>query len=327
MRCVASEQTVTPIISKCQADMRAALERLDVAAELSSVVERYKTGGVPPGEIQFDDLSLDPSQARGVLAPSQPIQLSIQAESGVFLYQEKRTLQRKIKEREEQVEKGEREILALTKMVNTYKANPKFGCPDKLCEQLELSAQGVEILKSGLQLLQGELDRVLSRLEIIKMSNETYYYTHYSQYGEFGSSDISKEYESIDEIKPNRGNIFYGHCDDDDQDKSKSLDQISDYTPSSTVYDWVSHYAKSPSPPPPPLPSQPPIQLLAHVVALYPFVAELENSLSMEEGEQLVVTEPDAEGWTRVRRLDRKDSEGDDVIEGFVPSSFLKFIS
>ena len=90
----------------------------------------------------------------------------------------------------------------------------------------------------------------------------------------------------------------------------------------------MSHYAKSPSPPPPPLPSQPPIQLLAHVVALYPFVAELENSLSMEEGEELVVTEPDVEGWTRVRRCPGNDDRDDrEIIEGFVPSSFIKFLS
>ena len=88
-RCVASEQTVAPIISKCQEDMMAALEKVDVKAELSSVVERNKTGGVPPGEIQFDDLSLDPSQVRGVITPSEPIELSIKSESGVFLYQKK----------------------------------------------------------------------------------------------------------------------------------------------------------------------------------------------------------------------------------------------
>ena len=324
-RCVASEQSVMPIISKCQEDMRLTLEQVEVGTELTAVVERYKTGGVPPGEIQFEDLSLDPGQMRGVLSLGQPIQLSIQAESGVFLYQEKRTLQRKIKEQDEQIEKGEREIQALTKMVNTYKANPKFGCPDKLCEQLEMSVQRVDILKSGVQLLQGELERILSRLEIIKMSNETYYYTStYSDYSlsrkasEFGSSDISKEYESIEEIKTKKPSVsFYGESDGDG-DKASSVDQ--------KVYQWVRSCSKSPSPPPPPLPAQPPVQLLARVVALYPFVGEVENSLSMEEGEQLVVTEPDAEGWTRVRRLERRCPE-DEITEGFVPSSFIKFIS
>ena len=317
---------MAPIISKCQEDMRQYLDKVDVVAELASVVERYKTGGVPPSEIQFDDLSLE------VLIPSEPIQLSIQSESGVFLYQEKRKLEKKIKQQEEEIQKGEREILGLTKMINTYKANPKFGCADQLCEQLEMSAQRVEILQSGVQLLQGELERVLSRLEIIKMSNETYYYSSYSSY----SRASEAEYESIDKVGPaqtnSRDNIFYGYCGQElglaDEKQANSLGEIETYT--NKVYDWVSHCAKSPSPPPPPLPSEPPIQLLSRVVALYPFQGEPENSLSVEAGEQLLVTDPDIDGWTRVRRLEDNGSK-DDITEpskeGFVPSSFIKFIS
>ena len=346
-RCVASEQTVAPIISKCQEDMRQCLDKLDVVAELASVVERYKTGGVPPTEIQFDDLSLE------VLIPSEPIQLSIQSESGVFLYQEKRKLEKKIKQQEEEIERGEREILGLTKMINTYKANPKFGCADQLCEQLEMSAQRVEILRSGVQLLQGELGRVLSRLEIIKMSNETYYYSNYSNYTSCsghsrdrpGSRASEAEYESLDKLglpaqpaqpaQPartnKRDNIFYGYCGQElglaDEKQAHSLGEIESYT--NKVYDWITDCAKSPSPPPPPLPSEPPIQLLSRVVALYPFQGEVENSLRVEGGEELLVTEPDIEGWTRVRRLDSdsKDDMTDPSKEGFVPSSFIKFIA
>ena len=335
-RCVASEQTVAPIISKCQEDMRHCLDNLDVVAELASVVERYKTGGVPPTEIQFDDLSLE------VLIPSEPIQLSIQSESGVFLYQEKRKLEKKIKQQEEEIERGEREILGLTKMINTYKANPKFGCADQLCEQLEMSAQRVEILRSGVQLLQGELGRVLSRLEIIKMSNETYYYSSYTSYSghsrdRLGSRASEAEYESLDKVAAqparanNRDNIFYGYCGQElglaDEKQAISLGEIESYT--NKVYDWITDCARSPSPPPPPLPSEPPIQLLSRVVALYPYQGEVENSLRVEGGEELLVTEPDIEGWTRVRRLesDSKDDMTDPSKEGFVPSSFIKFVA
>ena len=326
---MASEQTVAPIISKCQEDMRHHLDQVDVVAELSSVVERYKTGGVPPSEIQFDDLSLE------VLIPSEPIQLSIQSESGVFLYQEKRKLEKKIKQQEEEIQKGEREILGLTKMINTYKANPKFGCAEKLCEQLEMSAQRVEILRSGVQLVQGELERVLSRLEIIKMSNETYYWTNYSSYSREtpDSRSSEAEYESIDKVRPVqaniRDNIFYGYCGQDlglaDEKQANSLEEIASYT--TKVYDWVNHCSQTPSPPPPPVPSEPPIQLLSRVVALYPFQGEVENSLSMEGGEELLVTESDIDGWTRVRRLESKDDITGPSSEGFVPSSFIKFIS
>ena len=116
-----------------------------------------------------------------------------------------------------------------------------------------------------------------------------------------------------------------------DEKQANSLDEIVSYTASynntNKVYNWVNQCSQSPSPPPPPVPSEPPIQLLSRVVALYPFHGEVENSLSMEEGEELLVTEPDIDGWTRVRRLASEDDITDPCKEGFVPSSFIKFIS
>ena len=66
--------------------------------------------------------------------------------------------------------------------------------------------------------------------------------------------------------------------------------------------------------------------IVCSVVALYPFTGEVENSINMEEGEQFYVTEPDVEGWTRVRRLSN-NMEGGGRLEGFVPSSFIKYTS
>ena len=66
--------------------------------------------------------------------------------------------------------------------------------------------------------------------------------------------------------------------------------------------------------------------MLSRVVALYPFTGEVESSVNMEEGEQFFVTEPDVEGWTRVRRLGTS-REGGAQLEGFVPSSFIKYTS
>ena len=81
----------------------------------------------------------------------------------------------------------------------------------------------------------------------------------------------------------------------------------------------------SAAPPPPPLPSEPPIQVLSRVVALYPFTGEAETSISMAEGEQFFVTEQDVEGWTRVRRVSADPEIAQ--VEGFVPSSFIKYTS
>lgn len=329
--------------------METLLRGINVKQEMSMVIERHKTGAVPPTEIQFDDLSC-PGLLAGVLANSEPLVLKAQADSGKSLYQEKRQIEKKIKAQEDQIQKGCKEIVALRKMVSTYKANPKFGCSDKLCEQLDMSVQRVEVLKSGVMLMRGELDRVQSKLEIIKMSNESYYQSNYgsvagsrtpdpsdiyysAEVRSVRSEDLDKEYESIEMIRTsNRKRNFYGYEEEDESNiygtgvvvSVGSQEGDSGYR--SAVYDWVTRCTASPSPPPPPLPSEPPIEVLSRVVALYPFTGEVENSVNMEEGEQFYVTEPDVEGWTRVRRLGN-NMEGGAQIEGFVPSSFIKYTS
>ena len=323
--------------------METLLRGINVQQEMSLIIERHKTGAVPPTEIQFDDLSC-PGLLAGVLANSEPLVLKAQSDSGKSLYQEKRQIEKKIMAQEDQIQKGCKEIVALRKMVTTYKANPKFGCSEKLCEQLEMSVQRVEVLKSGVMLMRGELDRVLSKLEIIKMSNESYYQSNYGSLAgsrtpdpsdiyhtpDVSCADLDKEYESIEMIRTsNRKKNFYGYEEEESNLYGTgvvvsvgSLGADSGYR--SAVYDWVTRCTASPSPPPPPLPSEPPIEMLSRVVALYPFTGEVESSVNMEEGEQFFVTEPDVEGWTRVRRLGTT-REGGAQLEGFVPSSFIKY--
>ena len=317
--------------------METLLKGIDVKNEMILIIERHKTGAVPPTEIQFDDLSC-PGLLAGIQVNSEPLVLKAQSESGKSLYQEKRQIEKKIKAQEDQIQKSCREIAALRKMIATYKANPKFGCPDKLCEQLEMSVQRVEVLKSGVMLMRGELDRVQSKLEIIKMSNETYYQSNYGSVAgsrtpepselyytpDVSSEDLDQEYESIEVIRTsNKKKNFYGYEEEEDMFERGVVEADSGYR--SAVYDWVTRVSTSPSPPPPPLPSEPPIQVLSRVVALYPFTGEAETSISMAEGEQFFVTEQDVEGWTRVRRVSADPEIAQ--VEGFVPSSFIKYTS
>ncbi|XP_076342753.1 formin-binding protein 1 homolog isoform X9 [Tachypleus tridentatus] len=60
-----------------------------------------------------------------------------------------------------------------------------------------------------------------------------------------------------------------------------------------------------------------PLPVLGTARALYPFDAQSEGSIPMEEGEEFVVVELDqGDGWTRVRR--------GDIEEGFVPTSYVQ---
>ena len=62
----------------------------------------------------------------------------------------------------------------------------------------------------------------------------------------------------------------------------------------------------------------------ARAVALYPFHSESSETLDMSEGEEFLVLEDDIEGWTKVRRRNKKTSSQKEL--GFVPSSFIKFL-
>ncbi|KAM7305738.1 hypothetical protein ISCGN_015634 [Ixodes scapularis] len=56
---------------------------------------------------------------------------------------------------------------------------------------------------------------------------------------------------------------------------------------------------------------------LGRALAMYPFDAQSEGSIPMEEGEEFLVVEVDqGDGWTRVRR--------ENLEEGFVPTSYLE---
>ena len=56
------------------------------------------------------------------------------------------------------------------------------------------------------------------------------------------------------------------------------------------------------------------------VVALFDYVSEAEETMSMEEGETFVVIEEDSNGWTVVRKKNG-------TAEGYVPTTYLENVS
>ena len=66
--------------------------------------------------------------------------------------------------------------------------------------------------------------------------------------------------------------------------------------------------------------------LLLHL-HLYPFDGQSDSNIPMVEGEQFYVTEDDQDGWIRVRRVDGRFIPDEQLVEGFVPTGFLKFLA
>ena len=63
-------------------------------------------------------------------------------------------------------------------------------------------------------------------------------------------------------------------------------------------------------------PTPPSLDVEKLVVAIYDFVAEAEDMISMKEGDTFVVVEEDHNGWTVVKK--RNGTE-----EGFVPTEYI----
>merc|ERR1719237_14960 len=162
LEALAAERAVVPILAKCREDMETALVAVSPEADCQLWVERYKTGNVPPGEYQFEDLSSypnTPSSSSSANAKTRTLSRVKSPETGENsnLFPRKRELEKRIASVEAEVAKGQKEMAALQLMVATYRQNPKFGDAAKFQGELEAAILRVQTLESDLHALTGEL--------------------------------------------------------------------------------------------------------------------------------------------------------------------------
>ena len=118
LSCVSKEREVSPIIAKCHDTIAAAMHSIDPAKDTSIVIERFKSGDVPPGDFKFADMT-DPNKMIEADPLEKPTNLN--------LYQRKREIEAEIKVAECTLAKKQKELASMQQMVQTYKQNPKFG--------------------------------------------------------------------------------------------------------------------------------------------------------------------------------------------------------
>jgi len=150
LEAVAAERAVVPILAKCREDMEAALVAVSPQADCQLWVERYKTGNVPPGEYQFEDLSTSSTStpsSGSVNAKTRTLSRVKSPETGENsnLFPRKRELEKRIACVEAEVAKGQKEMAALQLMVATYRQNPKFGDAAKFQGELEAAILRVQV--------------------------------------------------------------------------------------------------------------------------------------------------------------------------------------
>jgi len=186
LEALAAERAVVPILAKCREDMETALVAVSPEADCQLWVERYKTGNVPPGEYQFEDLSSYPntpsSSSSSANAKTRTLSRVKSPETGENsnLFPRKRELEKRIASVEAEVAKGQKEMAALQLMVATYRQNPKFGDAAKFQGELEAAILRVQTLESDLHALTGELGEVDRRLALLRLSLPPAYSSNFS---------------------------------------------------------------------------------------------------------------------------------------------------
>jgi len=183
LEALAAERAVVPILAKCREDMETALVAVSPEADCQLWVERYKTGNVPPGEYQFEDLSScsnTPSSSANAKTRTLSRVKSPETGENSNLFPRKRELEKRIASVEAEVAKGQKEMAALQLMVATYRQNPKFGDAAKFQGELEAAILRVQTLESDLHALTSELGEVDRRLALLRLSLPPAYSSNFS---------------------------------------------------------------------------------------------------------------------------------------------------
>ena len=99
LRCVQAEQEAGKVIEGCQREMERIVEDISPEKDAEMVIEKFKTGNMPPSELQA------PTKSNTMKRSKSSTKISSDPESQT-LYQQKRQLQMKIESIEEKISKG-----------------------------------------------------------------------------------------------------------------------------------------------------------------------------------------------------------------------------
>lgn len=321
-RCLDHECGLMPIISKCQQEMRRVVQSMDAEADASHVVNRLKTGCVPPSDVQFEeylpgvlvDLKQLPAKRNSLIRVKS--KQSLCKGGSVNYYQMKRELEKKIDLQECDLLRGQKEMKSLQLMIQTYRENPKFGDVKKFERELEVAVLRVQQVQASLHCLHTQLEEVNVSLDNLKIAADL---TSVSPSQGLMKKTISEK--NIQEVSSyDTSNKVSGGLGTKDENENTSDFDEEDYFDSSVSFkssepDDISEnssdkrvdttYGRN-----------------RRVSAIYSYSSDSSETISMAEGEEFLVLETDQEGWTKVRRRSRSIYDPRDI--GFVPTSFVR---
>ncbi|XP_067339635.1 formin-binding protein 1 isoform X28 [Channa argus] len=316
------DRQVLPIVGKCLDGMTKAAECIDPKTDSKQVVESYKSGFEPPGDVEFEDygqaMKRSPSDTSLSNSRESKEKPSSKTKGKLWPFiknknkgsgpedfshlppeQRRKKLQGKIDELHKDIQKEMDQRDALTKMKDVYIKNPQMGDPSSVDPRLIEIAQNIEKLQFEVQKFEGWLAEVEEKMPsrsdthrrsgIYETQNSTTVSNNCAQDRESPDGSYTEEQNSESQVK---------------EIPSTNPNPIPN--PTSTAPEFDDEFDDEET-----------LPTIGTCKALYPFEGHNEGTISVAEGELLYVIEEDkGDGWTRVRRNEDE--------EGYVPTSYVE---
>ncbi|XP_026212076.1 formin-binding protein 1 isoform X9 [Anabas testudineus] len=336
------DRQVLPIVGKCLDGMTKGAESIDPKTDSQQVVESYKSGFEPPGDVEFEDYgqamkrtasetSLSNTReakekptgkSKGKLWPFiknknklslKLITLNSQVRNLIegsgpedFSHlppeQRRKKLQGKIDEINKDIQKEMDQRDALTKMKDVYIKNPQMGDPASVDPRLTEIGQNIEKLQFEVQKFEGWLAEVEERMPS-KSDTHRRSGIYETQNSTTVSNNCAQDRESPD-------GSYTEEQNSETQVKANTTPNPNPNPtpapPTSTTPEFDDEFDDEET-----------LPTIGTCKALYPFEGHNEGTIALAEGELLYVIEEDkGDGWTRVRRNEDE--------EGYVPTSYVE---
>ncbi|XP_024108620.1 formin-binding protein 1 isoform X21 [Pongo pygmaeus] len=305
------DRQVIPIIGKCLDGIVKAAESIDQKNDSQLVIEAYKSGFEPPGDIEFEDYTQPMkrtvsdnslSNSRGEGKPDLKFGGKSKGKLWPFIKknkgatpedfsnlppeQRRKKLQQKVDELNKEIQKEMDQRDAITKMKDVYLKNPQMGDPASLDHKLAEVSQNIEKLRLETQKFEAWLAEVEGRLPA-------------------RSEQARRQSGLYDSQNPPTVN----NCAQD-RESSPDGSYTEEQTQESEVKVLATDFDDE-------FDDEEPLPAIGTCKALYTFEGQNEGTISVVEGETLYVIEEDkGDGWTRIRRNEDE--------EGYVPTSYVE---
>ncbi|XP_071207151.1 formin-binding protein 1-like isoform X23 [Salvelinus alpinus] len=321
------DREVLPIVGKCLDGMTKAAESIEPKTDSKQVVESYKSGFEPPGDVEFEDYGPGQTMKRTVSETSLsnsrgeakerpgggkskgklwPFIKNKNKGSGPEDFshlppeQRRKKLQAKIDDINKDIQKEMDQKDALTKMKGVYEKNPQMGDPASVDPRLVEMAMNIEKLQSEVQKFEGWLAEVEGRLP--------------------SRSDPPRRQSGLYESQNSNSTMVDNNCAQDREsspDGSYTEEQSSETQVKVAIANTPEFDDEFDDGDEETLPTIGTCKAVYSFEGNTPLTGHNEGTISVTEGELLFVIEQDkGDGWTRVRRNEEE--------EGYVPTSYVE---